>query len=587
MNIAAVDFESIDVSSYARLVAEISKLDEACRDAPARLAIDVHHTCTIDQLVPYLKYEIYRLGRVPQITIGSYDSVPAELIATEGLAGGNPNLAVVVVNPELVLCFDANGCVDEAESIVRLDMILQLAAKRPYPVMITNLACSTELAFPQTDRFTSVLARLNEHIDRSIASSTNLHLIDLSMLAFSLGEVQSFDRRNWFRFKAPYKTGLLAALAGEIAATVRDVIGLAKKCIVLDCDNTLWGGVIGEVGIDGIALDPHSYPGNAYYAFQQSVVRLQKSGVMVALLSKNNESDVVEVLERHPHCVIRLDMLVGYRVDWNHKPENLRALAADLNIGLDAMLFLDDSTIECELMRSQIPEVQTVQIPHDKYLLPGLLSKYRVFPTRRATAEDLKRSTLYRQEGERRRAQQHFESHDDFLASLNMEALIGPVLAGQVRRVAQLFSRTNQFMLTDHRPTEPEISALTGDTPQRCYVISARDKFGDLGLIGAMLLHNDGRTIAIESLAVSCRALSRRLEDLFIVEAVRQISQDKDTAVEGLYKPSKKNMQVAELYPRLGFFAKCKLDNGSCVFETSLTDLVAQRPGFIKVLPNE
>jgi FkbH-like protein len=504
-----------------------------------------------------------------------------------GLDGREPNLAVIVLNPELILVHDKNGAVDEALSLSQLDTILQLASRRPYPVVLTNLAGSADLAFPAAAGFAGVLTRLNDRIAQAVAASTNLRLIDLSAIAGRLGEAESFDRRNWFRAKAPFRPALLAAMAREIGAVVRDTIGLAKKCLVLDCDGTIWGGIVGEAGLHGIDLDPDTYPGNTYYAFQQSVVRLQRHGVMIALLSKNNEEDVMEVLDQHPHCLLSRDMIVGHRINWDSKPDNLRSLADELNIGVDSMVFVDDSSMECALMQAQLPDVLTIQTPTDRSLLPGLLARYPVFPSRPATAEDLRRAKLYREESERREAKQSFRSIGEFLASLEMEARIGPVLPQQAKRAAQLFSRTNQFMLTAYRPSEPEVLASGPDGSPSCYVLSVRDKFGDLGLVGTLFVRRDSDAVTVASFALSCRALGRSLERLFFSEVVRQIADSTDQmTVCGLYQESPKNKQVAGLYTDFGMGEGVDQPDGARLFQAPSSALTIKAPEFIKVLPN-
>lgn len=330
--------------------------------------------------------------------------------------------------------------------------------------------------------------------------------------------------------------------------------GRGKKCLVLDCDNTLWGGVIGEDGIEGIQLDGHDYPGRVYYDFQKNVLQLAERGVLIALCSKNNEQDVLEVLDNHPWSLLKRTHLSAFRINWNDKAANLAGLAKELNLGLDAFVFVDDNPRELELLRQVLPQVTTLQVPDRLYEYPALLLRDGLFDTLIISQEDRIRASLYQTETQRRTERNQHANLEDYLSSLGQVAAIHTATDGEARRVAQLTQKTNQFNLTTRRYSDHEIANFRASPDARVYTLSARDRFGSLGLTGVFIAQRRQDTAVVDSLLMSCRALGRQLEFAFVLECMRHIVADWQVqAWEAEYLPSAKNNQVADFWGGLGF----------------------------------
>ncbi len=361
--------------------------------------------------------------------------------------------------------------------------------------------------------------QLNQLIREYVLSnSARFVLVDWERFVRLLGAGESMDYRFWYMSKAPFKKAFLDLYALELVKMARALKGKSKKCLILDCDNTLWGGVIGEDGLQGIKLDRHSYPGNIFYEFQKSILRLHDRGVLIALCSKNNEQDVWDVLEGHPDCLLKREHLSAWRVNWSDKASNISDLAAELNLGLDSFVFVDDNPVECGLIQDMLPEVTVLQVPDKLYTYPQLLKCDGLFDTLSFSTEDRQRSQMYRDESNRKHEQAKFETLDQYLASLSLSIKVHPAKEDEVPRVAQLTQKTNQFNLTTRRYSEAKISGLSKDPEWTVMSLFVRDKFGESGLTGVLIAHKDGDVGIIDSLLMSCRILGRNIEKAFVLK---------------------------------------------------------------------
>jgi FkbH-like protein len=379
-------------------------------------------------------------------------------------------------------------------------------------------------------------------------------LVDWERFVRLLGEDGSMDYRFWYMSKAPFKKDFLDLYARELVKIARALKGKSKKCLILDCDNTLWGGVIGEDGLQGVKLDRHSYPGNTFYQFQRSILRLHERGILIALCSKNNEQDVWEALDSHPDCLLKREHLAAWRVNWQDKASNIKALAAELNLGLDSFVFVDDNPVECGLIRDLVPDVTTLQVPDKLYSYPSLLERDGLFDTLMLSAEDLQRSRMYHDEANRRYEQAKYETLDQYLGSLGLSIVVRRVNAVEVLRIAQLTQKTNQFNLTTRRYSEAQIAAFADDPAYAVFSLSVRDKFGDSGLTGVLIARNDAGTGVIDTFLMSCRVLGRNIEVAFLLKSMEIIERGWHIkAWQAEYLPTQKNQQVAGFWSSLGF----------------------------------
>jgi len=326
-----------------------------------------------------------------------------------------------------------------------------------------------------------------------------------------------------------------------------------KKCLVLDLDNTLWSGVLGEDGISGIKMSG-DYPGSAFMYFQKALVALADSGVILTICSKNNEADVRELWEKNPFVKLGPKYIAAYRINWQNKADNIRELAKELNIGLDSMVFVDDNPTERELVLQQLPMVAVPEFPKRPY---GLMEFYAslvndYFRTYRLTNEDLAKTEQYKANARRANEQTKYADLTDFIRSLDIHIDIVKANEFNIPRIAQMTQKTNQFNLTTHRYTEADINSFIANGDD-VYCISVSDKFGDNGITGEIIIKHKGDEAEIDTLLLSCRILGKDIEKAFVKTILNLLSQKGTVKVKAKYIPTAKNAQVADFYDKLGF----------------------------------
>ena len=365
---------------------------------------------TLEGIAPLLIYHCLQNGVRPAISFGGYDTILQDLIA---LSSPDHNGAAEIVVLAIVLeQFDPSYGMPGWRATVAQEQLFGLfraAAEKTDALLAINtfippydadygIAASVELS----ERVVEVNA-LNRHIRDFVQQNRQRFvLIDWDRLSRICGEQDAMDYRFWYMSKAPFKQPFLNLYALEILKVVRALKGKARKCLLLDCDNTLWGGVVGEDGLAGIRLDRHGHPGIIFYDFQKQLLRFHHRGVLLALVSKNNENDVWDVLDQHPDCLVKKEHIAAWRINWRDKAENIRSISEELNLSLDSFVFVDDNPTECELVRTMLPDVVVLQVPTRLHLFPRLLSRDGLFDTLSVSAEDRKRSAMYRAEVQRK-----------------------------------------------------------------------------------------------------------------------------------------------------------------------------------------
>ena len=341
-------------------------------------------------------------------------------------------------------------------------------------------------------------------------------------------------------------------LAHNLAAIVKSVYGKSKKCLVLDLDNTLWGGVIGDDGVQNLILGKDHPVGEAFLDFQRYVKGLQRRGVILAVCSKNDAENAKEGFS-HPDSVLKLEDFSAFKANWDPKPENIRAIAAELNIGLDSIVFVDDNPAERDFVAEQLPEVAVPNVGEDVSGFAEVLEHEKYFEVDKVVADDLNRSAYYSTNAERSAGQGRFSSYGEFLASLEMTAEIGPFLPVYLERITQLINKTNQFNLTTRRYTTAEVVAIAQDPGFITLYGRLADKFGDNGLVSVVLGRVVDETVQIDLWLMSCRVLKREMEFAMFDALVERCQGRGVRKIVGVYIPSKKNNMVAAHYASLGF----------------------------------
>lgn len=450
---------------------------------------------------------------------------------------------------------EVGGLLDDVRQLGAL--IGQAAAKAGLPVIATVPPCPVLPWLDPLDTRTSVRltvlhGRLVEAFVDGIGDAP-VTLVDLAAAVRQHGVDRAYDVRNDLMYHQPFAAGFARALGALLGEALESVGRAVPKVLAVDADNTLWGGVLGEEGPDGITVGD-SFPGNAYRALQQGLVYQAANGALVVLVSKNNDVDVDEVFARRAQdLVLRPQDVAARRVDWNSKADNLRSIAAELNLGLDSFLFIDDSDVELEEVRQRQPEVRTVKVTDEPAEIAQLTAALTEFRFARVTAEDRSRTAMVQRESQRDQAAAAAPSHADFLASLGLSVRVFAPTGAQLGRVTQLINKTNQFNLTTIRRDEAEVTKLAASAHHRLYAAEVSDRFGDYGLVAVAVVASGAESWEVDTLLMSCRVLRRGLEDAILQCIADDALAAGATLLRGSYRASAKNGQVAGFYPERGF----------------------------------
>ncbi|MGN6136359.1 MAG: HAD-IIIC family phosphatase [Aureliella sp.] len=539
---------------------------------PVRVAM--LSTFTIDSLEPYLEVEAARLGLLAtDIYQAPFNSVRQELFSrNSGCAAHRPDVIFVtqlledvcppLANDFLTLSHEqVEACI--AETIDEL--VASLKAFRQHSdasVVISNfvLPRAPELGIFEVANHhsqTAAIRRANSLLVEAVTQIPGMHVLDLDRVCADVGYAHWRHEPLWYSGHAPLSPAALSALGRMQATYLHALCSAPRKCLVVDLDNTLWGGVIGEDGLAGIKIG-QTYPGNIYRDLQQAILNLARRGVLLAICSKNNEADVDEVFQSHPDMLLRREHFAAARINWLPKFENVREIADELSIGLDSLVFLDDAPAECELMRQQLPEVLVWEaFDSDGQPAPlralKMLAECRVFDKLSFTEDDRRRSQMYREQSVRKRAAASAASLEDFLTSLDMRVDIQPVTEFTLPRVVDLIHKTNQFNLTTRRHPAAQVQEFIADPNSVVLTVSVADRFGDNGVVGVAIARHREDVVAIDSFLLSCRVIGRTVETGMLSQLVDWAKERGAAYLQGEFIPTAKNAPAAGFLPKHGF----------------------------------
>lgn len=353
-----------------------------------------------------------------------------------------------------------------------------------------------------------------------------------------------------------------------------------KKCLVLDLDNTLWGGVLGEEGIEGIQIGG-DYPGKAFLYWQEALLQLAKNGVILTVCSKNNEQDVLEVWEKNPFMILKKDVFSAYRINWQDKATNLKELAEELNIGLDSFVFIDDNPTERELIKQMLPMVAVPDFPEHPYMLPEFFKQIvnDYFKVYSVTDEDRKKTEQYKANAARAHAQASFADFDKFLESLDIQIAIESANEFNIQRIAQMTQKTNQFNLTTKRYTDADVKGFL-DAGWKIWCISVADKFGDNGITGCVMVNGN----KIDTFLLSCRILGKGIEVAFAKKIMNLLAENGVSVLNAEYLPTAKNAQVKNFYEMCGFVCVTECEDGSKHYSIELANVDLSIKGLYHII---
>ena len=543
--------------------------------SPRPLRLAIVHTYTSELLDPWLDLA----GALQGLAVHTYHA-PYGLALQEAAAGSAllrhaPDLTLLMLRREDLhpgFLRPVAGLRAEAQDTLRAqalgrlrEIVLHFRAQPVGHLVLTILPALAKPALGFYDAhaesseaqvWAACKAELGQWLRQSVPSAL---FLDLDEVLLQVGRSSFFDRRFWYSSRFPFSAEAAGDVARRIVA-IGTVLGRPRaKVLVLDADNTLWGGIIGEDGMAGIALGP-DYPGSLFVDFQRRILDLQQRGFILALCSKNNAADVDQVLQNHPHQLLRDGHFAARRVNWIAKPENLKSLAAELNLGLDSFIFVDDSDHECAAVRHALPQVEVVQVPSRVIDMPTCLDQVARLEVLALTSEDGAKTALYAQERQRRDLNNDIERSGggagDYLLRLDMRMHIELAALAHVPRLSQLTNKTNQFNLTTRRYDEQRVRAMVLDPGWIVADFSLADVFGDSGLVGlALLQRSTPRNARLDTFLMSCRVIGRDAEAAFLQALLRHLAGLGIEGVQAEFLPTAKNELARLFLPSQGFVA--------------------------------
>lgn len=564
--------------SKRTLTAIAESLKEAGRSgqapARARRRVAVVGTGTLSLWADGLKAALYAAGIWADVFTGQFGQYQQDIVDPEsGVAKFAPDVVILAVDARSLGLPDVSRDPDTVvDDLVAQFRSLWKACQERFGAAL--IQCNFEI--PEIDPFgrlsaavaggrSRVMQRANLGLWEA-AERANVAVFDMNEAAAEYGKQRWNDAGMWIAAKQYPAAEALPALSRRMASLVRAGCGLTSKCLVLDLDNTLWGGAIGEDGLSGIRLggDPE---GEAYTAFQRYVQALRRRGIPLAVCSKNNEADARSVFRDHPETVLREEDFAVFLANWEPKPDNLRRVASMLNIGIDSLVFLDDNPMERNFIRKELPEVEVPELPDDPALYIEVLHRSYLFETLTLTEEDERRADSYRQNAQRSHLAAGSANLDDYLSGLGMKLELRAFDDLNLPRIVQLINKTNQFNLTTRRATAADVTQWLRDPG--CYTQSMRlrDRFGDSGITGILVAFHEGDVVRIDNWLISCRVLGRRIENAMLSSVLDFAKRMGARAVTGEFLPNAKNEQVKDLYPRLGFVCISNGENGRAMYE--------------------
>jgi FkbH-like protein len=398
----------------------------------------------------------------------------------------------------------------------------------------------------------AVLSQMNVRLCERLAAEKSMFALNAERwLAHT--RRPGFNAKLWYMAKIAFDNEVLKLAAAEIKAALRAVRGETRKLILVDLDGTLWGGTVGDVGWENLVLGGHDPEGEALVDFQRQLKALTRQGILLGIVSKNEEAVALHAINQHPEMVLRQGDFAGWRINWNDKAENIAELTAELNLGLQSVVFIDDNPVERDRIRHALPEVLVPESPDDILLYPSFLAAMRCFDAPSLSGEDRQRSSFYSAEHNRRTERAKMRSVDDWLKTLETVVAVEPLTAENLPRAAQLLNKTNQMNLTTRRMTDAELIQWSAIPGRWCWAIRVEDKFGTAGLTGLLSVEASDDELTIVDFVLSCRVMGRKIEETMLNIAVEHARGEELKTIVATYLPTPKNKPCLDFFRRSGF----------------------------------
>jgi FkbH-like protein len=528
------------------------------------LRIGLAATFTVDALVPMLGTALLDCGFSPDLKLAEYNQLFQFCLDHVSQVGKDRDVIILIWRIEDLLAnsykdfvFGDRGAIaaahDGIDEFVRALAQLRKTFGGMLIVSLPPFPAGTVVDLLDLDNASNAgLFHRNilSYFAERVISAGQIRLVDLDALQRDFGARASFDPRKWSLYKQPYTEPFLWQMGLLIGRIIHAGKGAPKKCVVLDCDNTLWGGIVGEDGLGGIALG-QDFPGSGFRDLQLFMLYLRSQGVLLALASKNNESEVWQVFDSHDGMVLRRGHISAWRINWERKTSNLQAIADQLNIGIDSLVFIDDNPFETEQATASGATVVTLDT--DPARMVAAIKALRLFDKLEVTKEDSKRAEMFQAASKRTASISGALSKEEFAATLQLRVALHEASESQLGRVAQLINKTNQFNLSTIRRSTEEVATLHASPDWVIYALSVWDKFGEYGLVGVAIVQKENDRWFIDTFLLSCRVLARGIETALLARIGEDARSAGAKAIEAAFVPTAKNEPAASFLPEHGF----------------------------------
>ena len=543
-----------------------------------KLKIGILSSFTLNGLDEILRVKCSELEIRCQSYVADYNQYNQEILNTKsGLYKFSPDITFLILDIRSLLgdyfYFPYSISANERKSIVKEkiveleNLISHFKNNTNSKLVITNFNIPSYspngiIETKSEFGFHDIIQGINDGLKNFVKKQNSIYVFNFNQFVSNHGEKNIFDERQFHIGNIQIAFNYIPYLAHELMSYVKPIFSINRKCVVLDLDNTLWGGIVGEDGFNGIELGQASN-GKAFVEFQKYLLSLWQQGIILALNSKNNFDDAIKVIQEHPEMILREKHFGSIQINWNDKAENMQKISEELNIGLNSFVFFDDDRTNQERIKSEFPEILTIDLNSDPSTYVKKLKELNDFNVLQRTNEDNKRGEMYSQQRQRNELKESISNLDDFLKKLDIKVKIQNATNFNIPRISQLTLKTNQFNLTTKRYQENDIRQLVDDPKIRIGCAQVQDKFGDNGITSVFIIEKEEKKWIIDSFLQSCRIIGRGIENAIMSEILKDAKENNVEKVYANFIPTKKNKPAEEFLPQNGF----KKENDNWVFD--------------------
>ena len=538
-------------------------------DFESKIKIALLGSFTLDGLNETIKVKCSELKVGCDTFYGGYNRYNEEILNSKSnLYSFSPDVCFLILDTRNILgdlfYYPYNLSVDKRREFIQNkinelnNLIKSFKEKSNSKLVISNFIIPTYSPYgifeTKTDYgLQEMVFDLNHKLNNICRDENSIYVYDINGFVSKHGEENVFDFQQYFFGDVKISLSYIPILANDLLGYIKPTLGLNKKCIVLDLDNTLWGGIVGEDGFNKIKLGPQP-PGNTYVEFQKYLLSLHERGIILAVNSKNNLDDAIEVINNHPNMILRENHFGCLKINWNDKVTNLKEIAQELNIGLDSIVFIDDDPVNRDFVRETLPEVLTIELPKDPSLYVSTLTELNDFHVIKITEEDKQRGKMYTQQRMRVESEKNSTSFEEYLKQLNIKIHIKKADEFTIPRISQLTLKTNQFNLTTKRYQEEDIKTFSQDKKKIVGCARIEDKFGDNGITSVFIVKKDNEEEwIIDTFLLSCRVIGRGVEEGILDYIINEARKNNVKRIIGNFIPTKKNKPSESFLPNFGF----------------------------------